>query len=256
LARRLEKRKRPPRDVKQLKEQLKITAGVLDDPTLDVLVHFFNNKTLRSLDYPVAQGKESTVFRGTTPDGANLAVKIYKYEASSFRAMARYIEGDPRFAKARRALRPLVKQWAKKEFANLAACAKAGVRAPRPVAHRDNVVVMEFLGEGGLPYAKLQDVVLADPERTLDQILEDVRRLYRAGLVHGDLSPYNIVFARGEPYFIDVSQSVLLQHPRAREFLEHDVQTLLKHFAKLGARRDFAATLAWVTGGSAPGKTP
>jgi len=229
-----------------MKNELKITSAALDDPTIDVFIRFFNNKTFKSLDYPLAQGKESIVFRATRHDGTYVAVKVYKYETSSFRTMGKYIEGDPRFVKARRALRPLVKQWARKEFANLQLCEKAGVRAPKPLAQRENVVVMEFLGEGGIPYAKLQDVILENPEKTLKEILEDTKKLYQAGVVHADLSPYNIVFAGDMPYFIDVSQSILKAHPRAQEFLEHDVKTILNYFAKLGIERDLHETLEWV----------
>lgn len=249
MALRLEKRKRPPREEKQVKDALMIAGRVLDDPTVYALLKLIRSKAIKSLDYPLAHGKESAVFRGTRPDGSFAAVKVYKYETTSFHTMDRYIEGDPRFAKARHALRPLIRQWAQKEFANLQACERAGVRAPRPFACRENVVVMEFLGEGGIPYAKLQDVILEDPEKTLKEILEDMRKLNRAGLVHADLSPYNIVYAGDLPYIIDVSQAVLLQHPRSQEFLEHDVRTILKYFAKLGVKRDFEETLAWVKGG-------
>lgn len=249
MALRLGKRKRPSREDKPLKEVSLIAGRALDDSTLMVLVKLINTKVIKSLDYPLAHGKEAAVFRATRPDGSHAAVKIYKYETTSFHTMSRYIEGDPRFAKAKHSLRPLIRQWAKKEFANLELCQEAKVHAPVPIAQRDNVVVMEFLGEGGIPYAKLQDVVLEDPEKTLDAILLDVRKLYGAGMVHADLSPFNIIIVGDTPYLIDVSQSVLLAHPRADLFLQNDVKVMLNFFDKLGVHRDLQDTLKWVREG-------
>lgn len=246
MALRLSKRKRPAREDKPLKEATKIASRIFDPATLMVLVKLINTKVLKSLDYPVAHGKEAVVFRGTAPDGTYVAVKVYKYETTSFRTMERYIEGDPRFVKAKRSLRALIKQWAQKEFSNLQACQAAGVHSPKPIICKENVVVMEFLGEGGLPYPILRQVKPEQPESLLNEILLDVRALYQAGFVHADLSPYNLLYDGEHAYLIDVSQTVLRRHPKANEFLEHDVDTVLRYFAKQGATRDLGETLAWI----------
>jgi RIO kinase 1 len=66
-------------------------------------------------------------------------------------------------------------------------------------------------------------------------VLNDVRKLYRdARLVHGDLSEYNIMYWRGLPYLIDLSQAVSLDHPLSHEFLKRDVKNINKFFRKLG----------------------
>ena len=262
------KRKRPPREEKPFRERLKIAGKVLDDPTVDIIVRFINNKLLKSLDYPIAEGKESTVFRATAGEnevakqfakefGNNFfAVKIFKYETSAFLHMSKYIEGDPRFKHAKHKKRPLVQQWAAKEFANLGEAFKAGAPVPRPVKRKQNVVVMQFIGtEEGRPYALLQQVVLQEPEKVLQKILEGILKLYQSGLVHADLSPYNILIRLGEsgkeqPVFIDMGQAVLLQHPRAQKFLEHDVQTILNYFKKLGVEADFQEELDKIVGKS------
>ena len=55
----------------------------------------------------------------------------------------------------------------------------------------------------------------------------------KAELVHADLSEYNILWL-DEPVFIDVSQSVLLVHDRAREYLYRDIQNITNYFRKMG----------------------
>ena len=248
MAYKVSKRKLPLREDKQLHEINKIAGRVFDRKTLDVLVRMLNAGIFRSLDYPIASGKEAIVFRATTKTGY-AAVNVYKYETSSFHHMLPYIEGDPRF-KAVRRKRDLVQLWARKEFANLQACASAGVSAPEPVAMRDNVVVMEFLGEKGVPYALLEDVVVEKPAAVCDAILKDVKKLYRdADLVHADLSPFNVIMRKQEPVIIDWGQAVLTEHPRAEEFLRSDVTNIVKYFVRLGVKRELETTLEEITHG-------
>lgn len=229
-----------------LVEKSKIAEKVLDDRTLSVLHYFLSHKLITSLDYPIAQGKESVVFRATAPAGF-VAVKIYKYETSSFRRRLIYLENDPRF-RAPSGLREAVKTWAKKEFANLKLCAEHGVRVPKPIACRENVVVMEFLGEKGLPYALLKDVWLEDPAATFHDLLQNVKRMYAAGLVHADLSEFNIVMKGEVPYLLDLGQAVLLAHPAAEELFLKDVRNLVWFFKRRGVITSEGEVAQYITG--------
>ncbi len=244
MSRKVSKRKQPAREVKQLKQRTKITSLVLDDSTLEVLVHFINIGFIKSVDYPIAQGKEALVFRCTSGPAAKkmgagefVAAKIYKYETSSFQTMIRYIDGDHRFSHVKHQLRPLIQQWTKKEFANLQASYAAGVPVPKPFVFRKNVLFMEFLGIGGVQYALLKDVVLENPQATYLEVLEGMKKMLRkARLVHADLNEYNIVFVEAKPIFIDVSQAVPPDHPSAKEFFEKDVENITKYFKKEGVQ--------------------
>ncbi|MEW5955830.1 MAG: serine protein kinase RIO, partial [Candidatus Micrarchaeota archaeon] len=102
MAWRVSKRKRPRREEKQFKASLgKISGKVFDDKTVDVLLKLISAGVFKTLDYPIAQGKEAMVFRATYKDPASgeeefRAVKVFKYETSSFsKSMAKYVEGDP-----------------------------------------------------------------------------------------------------------------------------------------------------------------
>jgi RIO kinase 1 len=167
--------------------------------------------------------------------------------------MLSYVEGDPRFnaEKARHKKREFVQLWARKEFANLRACFEAGVSVPEPIAFRENVVLMEFVGVKGVPCALLEDVVLQEPKKVFEHLLDAVKNMYSAGIVHADLSSFNVLIKpeTEKPVLIDFGQGVSVEHPRAQEFLDKDVNNVLKYFERqAGIKKDFVETMDFVKG--------
>jgi len=229
----------------QLKERFKTESEVFDREALLDLSKLMKKDILQSVDYPVSTGKEANVFRATTPDGTYVAVKIYKNETAPFFRKIEYLEGDPRFEKIKRNDRDIVRAFARKEFKNLEICQRRGIHAPRPFYLINRVLVMSFLGEGELPYPTMNMVGPLHGEKDLDSILDDVRKMYRASLVHADLSEYNIMMG-DVPYLIDFGQGVVLRHPHAERFLERDVSIILKYFRKFGVTRDLQKTIEWI----------
>ena len=71
-----------------------------------------------------------------------------------------------------------------------------------------------------------------------DKIVEYVQKLYKSGLIHADLSQFNILNFKEEPVFIDFSQCTLKRNPRAEEFLERDVRNICNFFKKIGLTVD------------------
>ncbi|HLC68508.1 MAG TPA: serine protein kinase RIO [Candidatus Bilamarchaeaceae archaeon] len=240
------KRKRPSREDFMLKEQRKIESEVFDRPTLLVLARMLKKGIFSSLDFPISTGKEANVFRASIEEGKYLAVKVYKIETAAFFRRKEYLEGDPRFSR----IKPQSKEWvyafAQKEFKNLRICEQANVHAPQPVYWEKNIVVMEFLGEGGLPYQTM-NIVHPRSEKDLKSVLEDIRRMYKAGLVHADISEYNLLLG-DVPYFIDWGQGVVTRHPNAERFLARDVENVLKYFGKFGYKREPQDVLEWIKG--------
>lgn len=234
--------KKPLKEDYQLKERFKTESEVFDKGALLDLSKLMKKGILQSVDYPVSTGKEANVFRATIPGGTYVAVKLYKNETAPFFRKMDYLEGDPRFEKIKHNDRDIVRAFARKEFKNLEICSKAGVNSPRPFYILNRILVMAFLGEGELPYPTMNVVGPLHGEADLESILEDLRRMYRAGLVHADLSEYNILMG-DKPYLIDFGQGVITKHPKAQQFLERDVSIILKYFAKHGIGRDQAETL-------------
>jgi RIO kinase 1 len=143
----------------------------------------------------------------------------------------------------------VVYAWAKKEFRNLKICKQARVPVPTPFAFDKNVLLMEFLGEKGMPDSTLKQLGSDNPERDCKILLNYIRRLYKHGFVHSDASEFNVM-THGYPkykfYFIDLGQGVLIGHPKAKEFLKRDVRNILRYFKGYGVKRDLNETLKWI----------
>ncbi|MFW6018214.1 MAG: RIO1 family regulatory kinase/ATPase, partial [Halapricum sp.] len=81
---------------------------------------------------------------------------------------------------------------------------------------------------------RLNEVHIENPETAYEVVAEYMCRLYDAGLVHGDLSEYNIVFQDGQLVIIDLGQAVTKHHPNADEFLQRDCENVASFFARQG----------------------
>ena len=65
------------------------------------------------------------------------------------------------------------------------------------------------------------------------QILTYLERLYvKGGLVHADLSEYNVMIWKNKPVIFDVAQSVLIKHPMAKRFIRRDLENLHRYFKR------------------------
>ncbi len=211
---------------------------VFDQATRLVIYRFMTEDVLNEVHGVVSAGKEARIYWGKSKEGKDLAVKIYLTSSAEFKkGMFKYIEGDYRFKGVKRDTRSLIFAWAQKEFRNLEQAMHAGVNVPKPIAVRNNVLVMEFVGEGGVSAPSLKEQKPENAEKTYRQLLTYLVRLYRkADLVHGDLSEYNIMMWKGKPVLFDMSQSVPSSHPLAKSFLERDIANLNRFFGRLGVK--------------------
>jgi RIO kinase 1 len=211
---------------------------VFDQATLMVIYQFLNSDVLYEVHGVVNAGKEARVYLGKNKEGKELAVKIYLTASAEFKkGMLKYIEGDYRFKGVKRDTRSLIFAWAQKEFRNLEQAFRAKVRVPKPVAVKNNVLVMEFIGKDGVSAPSLKEQLPSNPEEVYNTLLTYLGRLYRkAGLVHGDLSEYNIMMRKGNPVIFDVSQAVPTSHPMAEFFLRRDLANLNRFFSRLGVK--------------------
>jgi len=219
---------------------------VFDTPTVMTLHRFLRQDILKSLDYPVATGKEANVFKATSGDEEDVAVKIYRVHTSTFRSMSTYIEGDPRFRNVpRHDHRALIHAWARKEYRNLERFREAGVDVPIPYKALNNCVIMEYLQRSDGPARAMKDEPPEDPQAAFDKLWDDYERmLRRARCVHSDFSEYNVLMVEGRPRIIDVAQGVLDTHPMSDEFLERDVKNFTRYFRRHGVEADEKERLA------------
>lgn len=219
-------------------EEYEVLEEVFDRSTLMVIYDFLNKGVINEIYGVVKAGKESRVYWGKGAEGKELAIKIYLTVSAEFRkGILKYIEGDHRFKGVKRDTRSLIFAWAQKEFRNLEQATAAKVRVPKPIAVKNNVLIMEFVGKDGVPAPSMKELPPKNPDRIYSMLLEYLRRLYlKAELVHGDLSEYNIMIWKGRPVIFDISQAVPTSHPMAELLLRRDLTNINRFFSRLGVK--------------------
>ncbi len=188
---------------------------------------------------PLMSGKEAQVY--IVVSGGRYAVaKVYKEAQNrSFRQRAEYTEGRKvRNTRDQRAMDKRSKHgraqdeaaWWSTEVDMIHRLHAAGVRVPTPRHFVEGVLIMDLiLDDEGQPAPRLADLHFT-PERAqimFDLLLREVVRMLCAGVVHGDLSDFNVLVDSGGPVIIDFPQSVdTARNSSARKLLIRDVDNL------------------------------
>ena len=190
-------------------------------------------------------GKEATVYIVRCGEDIRCA-KAYKDATQrSFRKSVSYQEG--RKTKNSRQARAMAKgsrygremqeeAWQSAEVDALYRLAAAGVRVPRPYICHEGVLLMDLVTDAdGQPAPRLNDVELS-PELALEfhaRLLNEVVRMLCAGIIHRDLSEYNILVGSDGPVIIDLPQAVdAAGNVSAEAMLERDVANLASYFGR------------------------
>ena len=193
-------------------------------------------------------GKEATVFVVRSGD-ATLCAKVYK-EANnrSFRQAIDYTEN--RKVKNSRQARAMAKgtkfgrqaqeaAWQSAEVDALYKLSAAGVRVPRPINFMEGVLLMDLVtDEHGDAAPRLNDVIFTSEmaSKYHAQLIEEVLRMLRAGVVHGDLSEFNILLSHDGPVIIDLPQAIdAAGNNHAQRMLLRDVVNLRNFFGQFNA---------------------
>ncbi|MCX7196269.1 MAG: serine protein kinase RIO [Proteobacteria bacterium] len=197
------------------------------------------------VDRQLMSGKEANVYIVICGEHIRCA-KVYK-EANkrSFRQAVHYTEGrkvkNSRMARAmekgtRYGRKEQEAAWQNAEVDALYKLAAAGVRVPHPYGFYEGVLLMELVSdENGEPAPRLNDLVLsAELARQYHQILiRQVVRMLCAGIVHGDLSEYNVLVDSIGPVIIDLPQAIdAAANNNACKMLERDVDNLATFFGQ------------------------
>jgi RIO kinase 1 len=233
-----------------------VREDVFDDVTLLALFRLIRKKWITAIGGSISTGKEANIFLGWK-DELSVAIKIYRIRTANFNAMSAYIIGDRRFSRIKHTRKDIVFTWTKKEFSNLKRAHDSGISVPMPMVWDRNILIMQFLGKGETSYPQLRNATMDDPEATYREIISFVRTLFAtAGLVHADLSEYNILFDGAHPYFIDMGQSVTLDHPRAFAFLLRDLTNVNRFFYPYAEVIEERKLFAEITGRRPPDQFP
>jgi RIO kinase 1 len=219
---------------KKRSEDYQVIEEVFDKSTLRVIYDFMNKGLIDEIHGVVNAGKEARVYWGKDREGRELAIKIYLTSSAEFKkGMLPYLQGDPRFSNIRKDTRSLIYTWAQKEYKNLIRARAAKVNVPEPLAIQKNVLILDFIGKDGQRAPLMKEIILKNPQQIFRLILTFLKRLYiKAGLVHADLSEYNVMIWKNKPVIFDVAQSVLIKHPMAKRFLYRDLKNLHRYFKR------------------------
>jgi RIO kinase 1 len=232
---------------------------------LESLRSFYDRGLITDVLALIKGGKEASVYRCKAHPATELgflAAKVYRPR------MFRNLRNDAMYREGREVLtedgRPPGKQagtiarairnrtafgrraqhtsWLMHEYVALEQLYRSGGAVPRPVDASENAILMSYHGDEHMPAPTLNTITLEprEAERLFQEVLRNVDLMLEHGLIHGDLSAYNILYwaadgAAGEITLIDFPQVTdLHDNSRARFILERDITRICEYFAQQG----------------------
>ena len=190
-------------------------------------------------------GKEADVYTVLCGEEIRCA-KVYKEATQrSFKQAVQYQEGRKvRNSRNARAMQKGSKfgrkqqeeSWQTAEVDALFRLANAGVRVPQPYICLDGVLLMELITDGdGVVAPRLSDVILTEEEAVADfeTMIRNIVRMLCAGIVHGDLSEFNVLMDAEGPVIIDLPQAVdAAANNHAESMFERDVNNMSEYYSR------------------------
>ena len=181
-----------PKYPRRVDEKFQVMHNVFDEFTNRTIFKLISEGYFDGLESAIALGKEANIFSAKKGED-RVMVKIYRLEACDFNRMYDYIKQDPRYADLKGKKREIIFSWVQREYRNLLKAREAGVRVPTPFTFKNNVLVLEFIGKGNDIAPRLVTQKPKNPNRFFEEIVINIKKLYKAGLVHADLSAFNIL---------------------------------------------------------------
>jgi RIO kinase 1 len=238
----------------RIKEQIELGKNK-DVEQEEALRAFIDSGQIDDVLDVIKSGKEATVYLcegGPLIEPELVAAKVYRsLDVRTFRDDSAYRSGRTRGSsrlergialKSRTGKELRFGQWMSAEYETLRILHAAGMHVPAPIAHSGSAVLMEYVCDAdGEPAPTLNSVHLDfDQARAVfERVMRDIELMLAHDRVHGDLSPYNVLYRGGQPMIIDFPQAV---DPRfnsnALELLERDIDRICAHVAKSGVRAD------------------
>jgi RIO kinase 2 len=203
-----------------------LTTAGYDALAINALV---KANVLEAFGKPLGVGKEADVYDAITPVGQRVAIKFHRLGRTSFKQTKHKRGYATKYTYS--------PDWhhqsqiaAKKEYEALKILHSKGVAVPEPFKQNRHVLVMGMI-EGAELFHYPE---LPKPQAVLNEILVNIRKAYQeAGIIHADLSPYNIILQPNQHILIiDWPQYVTTKHPNAQELLKRDVRNVLTYFQR------------------------
>ena len=186
-------------------------------------------------------GKEADVWH-VSVKGDSYALKVYDLNAQ-LSTKGEYTEGqwikEPSLRKAvkqKTTVGKVLQQklWTKREYYLLKKMYEQGAIVPKVIGYTDNAILMQYLGDESGPALRLIDIKLDNSikAQVIAQIEASIKLFLDNGIVHGDLSAYNILWWNDKPWIIDFPQAIDVRHnPNWKQFYERDLQNIYKYLS-------------------------
>ena len=227
---------------------------------IDSLRTFFDLEYITDITGQVKGGKEASVYRCTGHEITGetlLAAKVYRPRQfrnlrndKTYREGRSVLKSNGRAAKAtdHRMIRALNRKsaygvqvahtsWLMYEFTTMEMLYNSGAAVPKPFKASDNAILMSYIGDAQRAAPTLHEVSLTRGEALplFDDVFQNMELMLQHGLIHGDLSAYNILYWDGEITFIDFPQVADIEkNSNARFLLKRDIQRICDYFALQG----------------------
>jgi len=191
---------------------------------------YVQRKTFSAVGSEIGVGKESVVIEVlkepeiAIADPEVLILKLHREGRTSFKQVKRtreHLVGKEHFSWIYAA-----RLAANREFTIMKKL-YPDISIPKPIDQNRHTIVME-VAKG----SELSKTKVLDPEWYLDEILKQIRLVYGKGIIHNDLSEYNIFVSDEGVQLIDWPQYITKDHPHAEELLKRDIENVLNHFSK------------------------
>jgi RIO kinase 1 len=231
---------------------------------VEQLTPFFSAKIITSVLQRVKGGKEANVYccAAHPKTGLDLiAAKVYRpRQFRNLKNDSQYRQGRPMLAgdgsvisqrdwRAQKAiaaksafgLLAIQTSWVEYEYQTMKRLHEAGVAVPEPYQNSEHALLMEYLGDvvNAAPTLHLITLEQSEAYSLFEGLIRDVETMLMQGVVHGDLSAYNVMYWEGEIKIIDFPQMVDPEsNPDARTLFGRDVERLCQYFARFGVRRE------------------
>lgn len=190
----------------------------------------------------IKSGKEATVFLAKL-DFEIVAMKLYR-ENTNLRSKNEYLQN--KFYKTKSHFRAastkskfgkdfIMNNWIKREFTILTKLYEQNASVPKPILHQENAIFMEFVGTLEKPAPRLQDIILSleQAKFAFSEIIRNIKIFLEMGIIHGDLSSFNILWFNDKIWIIDFPQALdIRQDEGKQEFLIRDLQNVCNYFSK------------------------
>jgi RIO kinase 1 len=243
---------------------------------LDSLGYFLEQKWISDVLRKVKGGKEASVYlcrAGSQVGSGLLAAKVFRPR------MLRNLKNDRLYLQGREVLdedgREILdlgmlkahhnrtmygesirhQSWIMHEYLTLKQLHEAGADVPRPYETSHNAILMDYIGSEEMAAPPLNTVILdkVEAEELLARLAGNLEIMLELGLVHGDLSAYNVLYWCGDPTIIDFPQVIFTRkHPAAFRIFRRDLQRLCAYFQSQGVdcQGDSLAAALWKKAGN------